>query len=374
VAVDAQFETHPATPLPVVAQLGAPSLKGVVRLVAILAACGGALYLVYLARNVLELLLIAAFTAMALAPVVDVVQRSGIGRAWATGVVYVACVLAVIGVGALVVPSVGSQVGGLSRDAQRAVADLRVNAQVRRFDDRYHVTTQIRRQLKHLPARVSEAAGPLRKVTIGAIGYVSNAIAVLSIAFLLIVNGERYTSAVLGLLAAEPAARWRRLAPQVYRAVSGYVLGNLAISVIAGVSAWVVMTLLGVPFAVPLAIAMAFFDLIPMVGATLGSIIIALAALLVSPLAAAIWLVFSFLYQQAESYLIGPVVYRRAVQVSPMVTILAVLVGAALLGLLGALLAIPAAAAVQIVVDDLRDGRTQAPVVLTPPTQPKESL
>jgi predicted PurR-regulated permease PerM len=111
--------------------------------------------------------------------------------------------------------------------------------------------------------------------------------------------------------------------PQIYQAVSAYVI-NLEISVIAGTLAWVAMTVLGVPFAVPLAIVVGFFDLIPMVGATLGAIIVALAALLVSPLTALLWLVYVFLYQQAENYLIQPVVHRRAVQVAPLTTIVAV--------------------------------------------------
>jgi predicted PurR-regulated permease PerM len=114
------------------------------------------------------------------------------------------------------------------------------------------------------------------------------------------------------------------------------------------------MTVLGIPFAFPLALAVAFFDLIPMVGATLGSILVGLVALLVSPLTAVLWLLFSLLYQQLENYVIQPVVYRRVVQVSALGTIIAILVGGTLLGLLGVLLAIPAAAAIQLVVADRR--------------------
>ena len=112
------------------------------------------------------------------------------------------------------------------------------------------------------------------------------------------------------------------------------------------------MTALGIPFALPLAIVIGFFDLIPMVGATLGAIIVGLAALLVSPLTAVIWLVYVFAYQQAENYLIQPYVYGRAVQVHPLIVILAILIGSALAGILGALVAIPVAASIQSVVRD----------------------
>jgi predicted PurR-regulated permease PerM len=333
---------------------GEPSAGAIARLVAIVALCVGALYLLYIARGVIELIVLAVFTATALGPLVSAVERTRLPRAWAILVVYVTGALAIAGTAALVAPSVGAQVAQLSHDAQRKIGDLRGRPVVRRYDDRYHLTEKVQAQLRGLPAHLDEAAGPLRDVTVGAVGLVSDAIAVLSIAFLLILHGRRYVDGLLSLLPAERAARWQRLTPQIYSAVSGYVIGNAAISVIAGTGAWLAMTALGVPFALPLALLVAFLDLIPMVGATLGSIIVALAALVVSPLAAVLWLAYSFLYQQVENYLIQPVDYRRSVQVSALATIVAVLLGGALLGLLGALLAIPTAAAVQLVVQDIR--------------------
>src|SRR4051812_26365748 len=336
-----------------------PQPSTVAQIVVTVAACAGALYLLYLTRGVLKILAISLFTATALGPVVDAVQRRRVPRAWAILLVYLASALAVAGAGALMVPSVGPQVRQLSREAQHAIGDLRRNATVRRYDNRYHISEKIEAQLRRLPSRLGEAAGPLRDVTVGVFGFATNLVAVLSIAFLLILHGDRYTEAVVSLLPPARAERWRRVAPRVYQAVSAYVVGNLEISVIAGAGAWLVMTVLGVPFAVPLAIVVGFFDLIPMVGATLGAIVVALAALLVSPLTALIWLVYVFAYQQAENYLIQPVVYRRAVKVAPLTTIVAVLVGATLLGLLGALLAIPAAAAVQLIVQDVRADRAR---------------
>jgi predicted PurR-regulated permease PerM len=358
-AIDTESNPASETPPQVVAKLAAPSLQGVARLVVTVAACAGVLYLLYLTRGVLKILAIALFTATALGPVVDAVQRRRVPRAWAILLVYLACALAVVGAGAVMVPSVGPQVRELSHDAQRAVGDLRHNATVRRYDNRYHISEKIQAQLRTLPGRLGQAAGPLRDFTVGVFGFASNLVAVLSIAFLLILHGDRYASAVVSLLPPARGDRWRRVAPQIYQAVSAYVIGNLEISVIAGTLAWVAMTVLGVPFAVPLAILVGFFDLIPMVGATLGAILVALAALLVSPLTALLWLVYVFVYQQAENYLIQPVVYRRAVQVAPLTTIVAVLVGGTLLGLLGALLAIPAAAAVQLIVQDLRAERAR---------------
>jgi predicted PurR-regulated permease PerM len=126
------------------------------------------------------------------------------------------------------------------------------------------------------------------------------------------------------------------------------------ISVIAGTGAWLALTLIGVPFAAPLALLVAFLDLIPMIGATLAAGAVALAALMVSPVATVVWVAYAFTYQQLENYVIQPLVYRRALDVNPLVTIVAVLVGGALLGLLGVLLAIPLAAALQLTVTELR--------------------
>jgi hypothetical protein len=160
------------------------------------------------------------------------------------------------------VPSVGPQVRELSHEAQRAIGDLRHNATVRRHDDRYHISEKIQAQLRGLPSRLGQAAAPLRDVTVGVFGFASNLVAVMSIAFLLILHGGRYAGAVVSLLPPARADRWRRVAPRIYQAVSAYVVGNLEISVIAGAGAWITMAVLGVPFAVPLAIVVGFFDLV----------------------------------------------------------------------------------------------------------------
>jgi predicted PurR-regulated permease PerM len=333
----------------------------VARLVLVLAACVAALYLLYLTRGVIKILAIALFTAIALGPLVDLVQRSGLRRGWSIAAVYLALALGIVGAGVAIVPSSAAQVRRLARDGQHALTDVQRNPTFRRYDKRYHITTKLQAQLRKLPQRAGSLSGPLRDVTVGVFGFMTNLVAVLSIAFLLLLNSRRYSDLALASLAPRHARRWQRLVPQIYQAVSHYVLGNLAISAIAGAGAWLALTLLGVPFALPLAFLVAFLDLIPMIGATLAAVAVALVALLVSPIACLAWVLYAVVYQQVENYVIQPVVYRRAVEVSPLVTIVAVMTGAALLGLLGALLAIPVAAALQITVSDFREeGRSGA--------------
>jgi predicted PurR-regulated permease PerM len=132
--------------------------------------------------------------------------------------------------------------------------------------------------------------------------------------------------------------------------VSGYVAGNLMISLVAGTTTYVTLAILGVPFAVPLAVLMAFLDLIPLVGATIGGVLVGLVTLFNNfPTSTIVWVVVFLVYQQVENNLLQPVVYRRTVDVHPLLVIVAILIGAGLLGVLGALVAIPIAAAVQIV-------------------------
>jgi predicted PurR-regulated permease PerM len=133
-------DSEPEIPPRVVAQLGTPTLRGVARLVAIVAATAGALYLLWLTRDVLKILLIAVFTATALGPLVDFAQKARLPRAPAILAVYLACALAVAGIGALIVPSIGTQAVRLSREAEAKVGALRSNPSVRRYDNRYHVT------------------------------------------------------------------------------------------------------------------------------------------------------------------------------------------------------------------------------------------
>ena len=145
----------------------------------------------------------------------------------------------------------------------------------------------------------------------------------------------------------------RRILEQAAGAISGYVTGNLAISVICGVTTFVVLLLPRMPYAAPLALLVAVLDLIPLVGATLGGALLVIVGLFVEPWKAVVLLVFVLVYQQVESNLLQPMVYSQAVQLNGLVILIALLVGGQLLGIPGALLAIPVAEIIRIVVTEL---------------------
>ena len=211
---------------------------------------------------------------------------------------------------------------------------------------------------RRLPRLLGHLVGPLKDVTVQAFSLIAQLMTVLAIAFLLVLHGRQYVH--MGLSLAGPRrARYRQLIIEINKAVADYMLGNIVISVLATLATWIVLSILGVPYALSLGFVVGFFDLIPLVGATLGAIFVALATLTVSfPAATIVWVVFIIVWQRFEDYVVQPLVYRRALRVNPIVTIVAVLAGASLLGILGALLAIPTAAAIQIVLRDWWANRT----------------
>jgi len=187
---------------------------------------------------------------------------------------------------------------------------------------------------------------------------VGNFLTVMTIAFLLMLRGRDYVGMALRLTGKQEQ-RYRNLVLQINQAVASYMLGNVAISVLCTAASWIVLMLLGVPYALSLAIVMGFLDLIPLVGATLGAMLVGIATATVDfPTATIVWVIFSIVYQRIENDMIQPVVYGRALSVNPLVTIISVLVGARLLGILGALLAIPIAAAIQILLRDWWSNRS----------------
>ena len=338
---------------PPTVRLAPPSLSSIVRLVMMVVACGIALYLLWRVRGVVRLVGISLFFALALLPVVDALDKKlRLPRALLILLVYVLLIAAVAVIGYVVVPSLVKEVGQLSHDAPRYAAELRRNGAFRHYDNRYHITTTLVKDARHLPHLLGHLVGPLKDVTVQAFSFIGQLLTVLAISFLLVLHGRRYVN--LGLsLTGNRSERYRRLIIDINSAVAQYVLGNITISVLATIATWIVLSILGVPYALALGFVVGFFDLLPLVGATLGAIVVAVATLTVDfPTATIVWIAFIIVWQRFEDYVVQPLVYGRTLRVNPIITIVSVLAGAALLGILGALLAIPIAAAIQIVLKD----------------------
>ncbi|UGS38871.1 AI-2E family transporter [Capillimicrobium parvum] len=312
-----------------------------------------AVYVAWLIRDVVLLVVLAIFVAAALsAPTAFVQRRTRLPRAASILVVYVALIGLVALVGAIVVPPLVDQIEAFVRKVPSYVHRLEDSRTIRDWDEQYGLLSKLEAQAGKLPSLLKDAAGELESVTVGAVERVVELIAVLAIAFLLLLDAPRLTALVYARIGPAREARARRLVNEASGAITGYVAGAFAVASLAGLVAFVVMTILGIPFAIPLAVQMAFFALIPLVGSAIGAFVIALVSLFEGPGTAIAFVAFFVVYQQLETHVLGPFVYRRTVAMRPVLVIVSVLVGAALLGILGALLAIPAAATIQIVVQE----------------------
>ena len=334
-------------------RLEAPSLRGVLRMLLIVIASVVAVYLAWRVRSVVRLVAISIFLALVIDPVVDALDRRTRGHRGLIIVGVYLCLFAFVAlIGYVVVPSMVREISMLSHDAPRYAHELRSNSTFRHYDNRYHITPKLVQDARHLPERLGHLVGPLKDVTVSAAGFIGQLVTVLALTFLMTLHGREYVDGMLSF-AGEREEHYRELVRKVNRAVAGYTLGNILISVLVTVFTWIVLSILGVPYAIALGLVMGFFDLLPLVGATLGSIFVALATLTVGfPVTTIVWIASIFLWQRVEDYLIQPLIYKKMLSVNPIVTIVAVLAGASLLGILGALLAIPTAAAIQILLSD----------------------
>jgi predicted PurR-regulated permease PerM len=347
-----------------------PAAREVVRIVLIVVAVAICLYLLYQVRRPLLWLLIAVFLAAALSAPVNVLARR-MRRGFAVALV----LIGLLGVPALLialfVPPVitegtefAENVPRYARDVTEFVED---NRRLREINEDYDITSRLEQEAEKLPERLGGAAGTLRDVGLGIVNSLFALITILVLTAFLLANGRAWVDRALATRPQEQRERLRRSLDRMASAVSGYVAGALTIALIAGVATYIVLLILGVPFRGPLAVIAGLFSLIPLVGATIAAVLIGIVTLFENfPTATIVWVIWAIVYQQFENHVIQPQVQKRTVHVHPFVTIVSVLFGATLLGVLGALVAIPVAASIQILIREWVDVRTMR---IKPPSE-----
>ena len=327
-------------------------LRVVVKVLSALFAFTVAVSLLESIRTVIVWVGMALFIAIALNPAVARVERT-MRRTWAVVVVFFAFIIGLLAVVGLLAAPFVTQIDAISKNAPHSTNDLLKNHLVHRLNAHYNIV-----------ARVKEHSGQLPDIVFGAAGTVINGLAatvtVLFLAAFILFELPRMCEIILAQLHPEGAERARVIGGHINRNVGGYVAGNLVISLIAGAVAVATVWVLGVPYALTLGVVVAIGDLIPLVGATIASIVIVAVTYFSQGTTDAI-IVFAvvMVYQQFENHLLQPLIYRRTVQIPALVVLIAVLCGAALLGILGALIAIPIAGTIQVVVKDLLEARAQ---------------
>ena len=246
------------------------------------------------------------------------------------------------------------------RDFPHYLASLQHrSANVRQISGRYHLTSQINKLLASLPARLGSGAFGISRRVFSALA-ATLTVTVLTIYFL--VDLPRLQRSAVLLFPRAHRARFGRIADVLVDKVGSYMIGNILISLVAGLAAFGALAAIGVPFAVPLAFLVAVTDLIPMVGATIGAVVCIAVALLATRLWPTTVLVAAFfvVYQQLENYLLAPRIMRRPGQLSPAAVLLAGLIGGTALGLVGALMAIPIAAGLKVLLTERLQTRDAA--------------
>jgi predicted PurR-regulated permease PerM len=330
------------------------SARDVARTVLVIVAVAIALYVVWLLRRPIGWVLVASFLSVALSGPVNWLNRR-MRRGFSILIIYLGLLLVPIGIGALIVPPLVTQLNNLVENlpqyAQDAENFSKRNPTLRKIEKNYDVVGKLRQQAEKLPAQIGNAASVLGNIGIGLVNSLFALFTILVLTAFLLGSGRTWLDRALELRPPEHRERLRTALDHMSRAVGSYVGGALAQATVAAISAYIVLIILGVPFSAALAIIVFFADLIPLVGATLGAIVVGIVTVFADfPTATIVWVIFSIVYQQVENTLIQPQIQRRAVDVHPFIVLVAVLFGSTLLGVLGALVAIPIAASVQIAI------------------------
>jgi predicted PurR-regulated permease PerM len=310
--------------------------------------------------NILVLVLIAAVLAIGLDPAVRILERFRVKRGWAVAIIFGGTILFIVLFAALVVPPLVREARGLASDIPGYID--RLKTQSGWLGDFV---------LQDLTQRLPSVAGTSFKTVLGITKNVASVIfnlltiAILTIYFLMAFPRTKRTAVLL--FSPHRREQGERVLGESLAKIGGYVSGNLVTSGIAGVASFVFLLIAGIPFAVALAMWVAVADLIPAVGATLGAIPAVIVAFFSSTADGVATLIFFIVYQQLENYVIVPRVMNEAVDLSPAAVIVSTLIGGSLAGFAGALLALPLAAALKVVVNDVWMKDRVAAAAPTPP-------
>jgi predicted PurR-regulated permease PerM len=320
-----------------------------VRTLVVLTAFGGIVVLAIFTLGTLLSIFVAGVLALGLDPVVAALVRRGWGRGRAALFVFAMLFVGVALIVLVTVSPLWDQVKEFVREIP-AYWDQFTNSDAVQKVVSNSTQESVHSALKDFVDGIPAAAGTLLGVAGGVFGSVLSLVTLTFLALFLLMERPTITDWLFGFAAPAFDRRWRPVLEESIEAVSSSLIGNVAISLVAatvaGLSAWA----FGLPFPIVLAMITGFLDLIPQVGATIAAVILTFVGLTVSTEAGIAMVIIQLIYQQVENYIVYPIVYRRAVELSPFTTIAVVLVFGALLGVVGAILAVPFAAVIKIVV------------------------
>jgi predicted PurR-regulated permease PerM len=349
-------DTAPALPTPIVIRGWTMPGYGQVFRVAVTAGLGVAVagVLAGAARrfgDVLVLIVLAFVFALGLDPLVRILVRRGWRRTWAVAAVVAGVLLVFAGFVAAILPPIIDQTTQLVNQAPHFLAEIQDrHSWLGGLLARFGVVSAVKNQVA---PKLPDALGGVLGVGGAIVGATAAMLTIGVLAVYFTANLPAVERAMWRSAPASRRARVAQLGERIFDQIGGYLLGNVITSVIAGVGTWVFLLIVGVPYPLALGIMVAVLDLIPVVGSTVGGLVVSLVALSVSVPVAIVTLVYYVVYRLLEDYLLSPKIMERTVDVPPLLTIVALLLGGAVAGIVGAFLAIPVAAAVQLLLREV---------------------
>jgi len=327
--------------------------------------------LIYRLRDILLLMIVAGFVAVLLNPLVLAVQRWGVRRrGLAVAIVTLWGLLVFAGLAIAFGYPLANGISHLASDLPSLVSQVQHGkGWLGHLVRRYHVQAWVRSNAPKLTSLGQGLAKPALTLGKGAISLVIALLTIFILVLLLLLEGPKLRAGLLGMMSPARAERYSQVAREVSRSVTGYMLGNFVTSLIAGIVVFVTLLLLDVPFPVLWALWVALVDFLPMIGGALAGIPTVLFAAGHSLTAGVITLIVFLVYTQIENHVLNPVVMSRTVRVNPLLVLVSILVGASIGSWIGgifgafvaALLAIPSASAIQVMVREVWAATALAP-------------
>jgi predicted PurR-regulated permease PerM len=323
--------------------------RTVVRVVLVAAATSAGLAVLWSVRGPLIWVLIAALLATALSRPIDRLAKR-IPRGLAILLVYVTLVLVPVGLLLLAVPPLVGEAQHLIESLPKLIQDLQDalqrNSHLKNILNDFDPLTALKEQASSIPSRLSDVAGIIGSIGLGALNSIVAATTIIILSVFFVSSGGQSIRAAIDLYGGDRTPLYHRIAERMSGAIAAYFAGTLLIALVAGLTSYAVMEILGIPYAVALAVICGTASLIPMFGATIAAVFVGIIAALTSSLSVVLaWVIWEIIYQQIENNLVQPQIQKRTVKVPPVATVVGVIFGSTLLGVLGAIIAIPTIAA-----------------------------
>jgi predicted PurR-regulated permease PerM len=346
--------------------------RTILAVLGIVLAVAALLKLLWIAHQVLTWVVIAVFLALALDPLVNLLMRLGIRRrGLAIGATFLLLAIVIFALGATFIPTLVREINDFIDAVPQYVKDLTEGRGRLGFLERdYQIVERVQDAASNIEiSRILGVSGTAVAVTKGVITAIVATITIIVMTFFMLLEGPKWVERFFDELPEESRPRLRRIGREVYATVGGFVAGAVTIALIAGITTAVVLSILGVSYAFALALLVSFFDLIPLAGATIAAVVVTTVAVLDAGWTVGLIVLGWFVvYQQLENHVLYPLVYSRTVELSPLVILIAVLIGASVAGVIGALGAIPLAGTIQVLVRDwLRTRRERSAAVADAP-------